>query len=327
MRSLDQVPGWIRPVHDASPLEKAAAAFYAAARLSGSALVAIRRWRPDVIYVPSAELLPSLLAGVLASRNASVPLVACATTIVSWQTQSRVDILRTAARRLLHLAKAVIVLDNAVAEKLRHEGFSAPTFVGLTGVDRSSVPAVSNPSRRVLFLSRVVPEKGVFDSVDAFAHAVRADPNAFLEIRGHGPARVHMKLKRLADRLGVMGRIRLLGPVPSDADKWRLLSDSISFIAPSYIEHFGIAVREALSAGLPTVVYALPPFADIRDHPSLIEAPLGDVRTLGEALRGALAMTANHRAGLLADGRSHSVGPTWSDAADREFEILAGCTH
>jgi glycosyltransferase involved in cell wall biosynthesis len=91
------------------------------------------------------------------------------------------------------------------------------------------------------------------------------------------------------------------------------------------MEHFGIAVREALSAGVPTVVYELPPFDDIRSHPCLFEVPLGSVQDLSKALALTLSLTPIRRGELSAASKSFKVGPTWSDAATREWEIISDC--
>jgi glycosyltransferase involved in cell wall biosynthesis len=121
--------------------------------------------------------------------------------------------------------------------------------------------------------------------------------------------------------------VRVGGPIPSDAEKWRLISESACYIAPSYMEHFGMAVRESLSVGVPTVVYALPVFADIRGHPCLIEVPVGNVSALADALGQMLNLTEADRALLAASSMSYRVGPTWQEAAQRELGIIDSCAH
>ena len=57
----------------------------------------------------------------------------------------------------------------------------------------------------------------------------------------------------MATSLGVADRVRFVGQVGGD-DKRHLFSDSDCFILPSAHENFGIAVAEALGAGLPVIV-------------------------------------------------------------------------
>jgi glycosyltransferase involved in cell wall biosynthesis len=318
--SIRTVAPWLRSnLAAASFPEKAAAAADAAIRLSSLARREARRVHPDIVYVPTAELLAGLVAGLRASRVGGVPIAGCATTIVRWAPHGR-DTLLHLTRRLLRRMTATIVLVPSVAEKLRRDGFSGRILVGLTGVDRSPLRA-SQPALRLLFLSRVVPEKGVADAVAAFA-AVAGRDGASLEIRGSGSTREWQRIQAMGNELGLGDALRLGGPIATDEEKWRILAGSWGFVAPSYIEHFGLAVREALSAGLPTVAYQLPPFDDLQGHPRLIAVKLGDIEALSGALARVLRLSASERSELAEAGRSFSVGPTWAEAVDREEQIL-----
>jgi glycosyltransferase involved in cell wall biosynthesis len=314
---------WLRPrLAEASPAEKAAALAYGSVRLSFLARRAARRVHPDVVYVPAAELLPALLAGLRASRTGTtpVPLAACATTIVRW-TPHGADVMLHIVRRLLRRATATIVLGPAVAQKLAANGFPGRIVVGLTGVDRSPLLTTAETDKRLFFLSRVVPEKGVADALRAFA-SVPTRNGAVLEIRGSGTTRDWRRVEALASELGLRDSLRLGGAIKTDSEKWNLLADSWAFIAPSYMEHFGIAVREALSAGLPAVVYDLPPFDDLRGHPGLFAVPLGDVAALSQAVQRVLQLTPEDRSALTTAGRERSVGPTWDQAVEHEEQLL-----
>jgi glycosyltransferase involved in cell wall biosynthesis len=57
----------------------------------------------------------------------------------------------------------------------------------------------------------------------------------------------------LAQNSGIGEMTRFLGPVFGTA-KWRILTDSDIFVLSSHHENFGLAVAEALSAGLPVVI-------------------------------------------------------------------------
>jgi glycosyltransferase involved in cell wall biosynthesis len=224
-------------------------------------------------------------------------------------------------RRLLRKSTATIVLGPVVAQRLASEGFPGRILIGLTGVDRSPLASGAGTDRRLFFLSRVVPEKGVADAVVAFARVLKRN-GAVLEIRGSGTDREWRRLEALGIELGLTDSLRLGGAIGTDSEKWELLAGSWAFIAPSYMEHFGIAVREALSAGLPAVVYDLPPFDDLRGHPGLFAVPLGDVAALSQAVQRVLQLTPSDRSALTTAGREHSVGPTWDEAVEREEQLL-----
>jgi glycosyltransferase involved in cell wall biosynthesis len=253
----------------------------------------------------------------------NIPVVASAQTVVSWRAKPKYDVQQRLTRRLLTRAAATIVLAPSVARVLQNEGFSGRVAVGLTSVDRAPTTGRSNPRRRLLFLSRVIPVKGVIDAVQAFSTVWPAHPDSFLEIRGDGPAREREHIKTLARRLGLEPAINVGGPINTDDEKWEVMADSAAFVAPSYMEHFGLAVREALTVGLPTIVYWLPPFEDLERHPCLIHVPQGDVQALSNAMVGALSLSGNEREELIQAAQLIEVGPTWDQAVSREEMILS----
>lgn len=323
LTSLREAPVWIRSSPaDASLPERVLAILYSSSRLSAAACQQAIRLRPDLIYVPSAELHPALVAAILAGRLARIPVVACATTIVAWKTPPHYGLLDRFLRWQLTRINTTIVLSDRVKRTLINEGFKGRLVTGLTGVDRPQVSASGSGIDRLLFLSRLIPAKGLFDALRAFSLVHRVLPSSFLEVRGEGPARESHRMRIMAERLGLEGSLRLAGPIPTDLGKWRLLAESSAFVAPSYMEHFGLAVREALSAGVPTVAYALPAFEDLIGHPALTQVPIGNVEALSEALIAALCLTPDQRSAIQRTARSWKVGPEWAEAVDREEQIL-----
>jgi glycosyltransferase involved in cell wall biosynthesis len=106
----------------------------------------------------------------------------------------------------------------------------------------------------VLFLSRLHPKKGIVDYLlPAFA---RLRTDAFLAIAGgadeHEPG-YEAQVRAAVDRLGLSGRVALLGPVTA-AERWWLFDGAALFVLPSHSENFGIVVTEAMARGLPVVV-------------------------------------------------------------------------
>jgi glycosyltransferase involved in cell wall biosynthesis len=112
------------------------------------------------------------------------------------------------------------------------------------------------------------------------------------------------------------------GPIATDEEKWEMMADSTAFVAPSYMEHFGLAVREALTVGLPTIVYWLPPFEDLKGHPGLIHVPMGNVEALSQSIVHALSLRRSEREELIEAAQRHDVGPSREQAILREESIL-----
>jgi glycosyltransferase involved in cell wall biosynthesis len=114
-------------------------------------------------------------------------------------------------------------------------------------------PSASEP-RVVLLLSRLHPVKAVEALIDAWPRVVGARPGLRLVIAGDGPPEYVNRLReRVLHSPGGPHDIRFSGFVNGDA-KAQVFADADLFVLPSFHENFGIAVLEALAAGLPVVV-------------------------------------------------------------------------
>jgi len=109
---------------------------------------------------------------------------------------------------------------------------------------------VTRPAKRdgtVAFVTvgRLSREKGYDILIEAFARVVADGLDARLTIVGDGTA--HAALAAQIQRLGVGDRVRLAGRIPNPA---RELEEADCFVCASRWEGFGVAIVEALSAGL-----------------------------------------------------------------------------
>ena len=108
-------------------------------------------------------------------------------------------------------------------------------------------------SKIVLFLSRIDYKKGLDVLIRAFAEISSRHADAVLVIAGDGPPPLLAELRALAAELNVAHRIFWLGFVQGDEKRW-LLRRSALFALPSASENFGVAVAEAMAAGLPLIL-------------------------------------------------------------------------
>lgn len=115
-------------------------------------------------------------------------------------------------------------------------------------------------TRTVLFLARLVPNKGLSDLVDAWAQirpegwrVVVAGPDD----AGHG-----RDIRERAAAAGIGGDFEFTGVLGEDA-KWRALADADLFVLPTHGENFGLAIAEALAAGVPVVTTKSAPWPEI----------------------------------------------------------------
>lgn len=105
---------------------------------------------------------------------------------------------------------------------------------------------------KFIFLSRVHPKKGLPILIEAIAR-FRVIKPVELDIFGDGDETYHKTLIDLVQRNKVSDLISFPGGVYGEL-KWKVLSGYELFILPSHQENFGIAVAEALAAGVPVLI-------------------------------------------------------------------------
>ncbi|MGA8710741.1 MAG: glycosyltransferase family 4 protein [Thermoplasmata archaeon] len=124
------------------------------------------------------------------------------------------------------------------------------------GIDASGLRAdLRLDGKRVaVFTGRLVPHKGVDVLLQAL---VQLPQDVVLVVIGAGPRLP--SLVGLARRLGVEDRVRFC-PAVTDEDlpRYLALGDVFVFASQNRLEGFGLAVAEAMAAGLPVVIADMP---------------------------------------------------------------------
>ncbi|GAA3930509.1 glycosyltransferase family 4 protein [Microbacterium soli] len=171
---------------------------------------------------------------------------------------------------------AEIAISSAVAEAT-----GIPSTVVHSGVPAASPSPATTPARMILMAQRLQPEKRADIGIRAFAASGLADRGWRLDIAGDGPLRA--ELEELIDTLGAGGSVRLRGFRDDMPD---LLRTASLFLAPCDIEGLGLAVLEAMAAGVAPVAAAAAGHLDVLaglDERSGFRA--GDVEDAADALR------------------------------------------
>jgi glycosyltransferase involved in cell wall biosynthesis len=217
---------------------------------------------------------------------------------------------------LLRRAGALLFVDNAETRaSLARLGIAPELIVSTENAYDPSVelpPRVTPERPVVLFAGRFTEEKGVWDMLEL----ARRAPHATVTMIGDGPLRAE-----LLDRARAEGAENLYAPgYVSEEEKWRILRSATLFAAPSREEGWGIAVGEALTAGLPVVAYDLPAYSHLGDLPATV--PRGDLRAFGDAVAGLLAQP-DRLANECERVRAGAARlPTWEAILDREIDEM-----
>lgn len=160
-------------------------------------------------------------------------------------------------RSHLERASAIHVTSDAEAVDLARLGFGDRTRVIPLGVDvaerrNTRAPAIGGPLR-LLFLSRLHEKKNIPLLLRALASDGPTGRGVQLTIAGDGEPRYRAELERLTGELRLGDRVRFVGHVDGDA-KDALFATCDCFVLPSAHENFGLAVAEALAAGMPVIL-------------------------------------------------------------------------
>jgi glycosyltransferase involved in cell wall biosynthesis len=216
---------------------------------------------------------------------------------------------------------AVACSSKLAAASLRNLGFKQPIVITTSGVDHIERPSgASAPRTGAVFVGRLHPTKGVDDLVRAWRLVADALPEARLTLIGASDDReFERQLDALIAILGLRDNVLKLGRVPDDV-KDACLYAARAFAFPSKEEGWGIALAEAMRAGLPAVTYALPVFDEIFPRGRL-SSPIADVGAFATNLIRILTDDELH-ARLAEEASSLAEGFTWQQAADAEASAL-----
>ena len=102
----------------------------------------------------------------------------------------------------------------------------------------------------VVFVGRITEKKGIPRLISALAIIRKSVPDARLVIAGPDDQGLVSELAKLAQPLGIVDGIALVGPVYG-RQKVALYQHARVFCLPSDDENFGISVVEAMAAGTP----------------------------------------------------------------------------
>jgi glycosyltransferase involved in cell wall biosynthesis len=141
-------------------------------------------------------------------------------------------------------------------------------------------------------------------------------PEVTLTVAGDGPDRG--ALERRASELGLVERVRFLGPLPREG-VLRLFGAADASLLPSAWENFPHTVVEALAVGTPVIASAVGGVPEVvRDGENGLLVPPGNPDALAAAIRRFFAGDELRR--TLADAAAASVASYTEDAVFSQIE-------
>jgi glycosyltransferase involved in cell wall biosynthesis len=192
-------------------------------------------------------------------------------------------------------------------------GFNTSVFKVLPKADARRALSVSSNAKLMVFVGRLVREKGLLELLSAFENLAQRDPSLQLAILGDGQMKT--ELAQLIAASKHAQSIHALGAVShAQVAQWIAAADLLTL--PSWSEGYPNVVVEALACGRPVVATAVGGIPEIVDETSGILFPAKDARALENALATALARNWD------ADAIAARMRRTWDDVA---AETLAVC--
>jgi len=226
----------------------------------------------------------------------------------------------------LGVSVADLTLVNSEAARHELESRELPgTRIGVVpnGIDLTEFspdPDWPDHEGYLLFVGRLVPQKGVDVMLRAFAVVLRRCPWAQLVVVGDGDLQLY--LKRVAYHLGIPHRVTFrdwqTGP-----GLVALYQRAAGLVVPSYYEPFGIVALEAMACGRPVIASRVGGLAEIIEdgvQGYLVEA--GDYLGLARRMVGILR-DADLGRDMGRAARDRAAGYAWDVVAEKTRALYA----
>ncbi|HLW59429.1 MAG TPA: glycosyltransferase family 4 protein [bacterium] len=257
---------------------------------------------PSVVYVQGLDLYQS---GAWARR-----------TYIRWAL-TRCDRVATVTPDLQARALA---LSGRRGEVIPHGFRQEPSHELDRGTARSQLHLPAD-AKVLLFVGRLIAEKGVDHLLDAMPRVLSRCPDARLVVVGEGEERSRLMQRGRDLHLGE--HVVFVG-AQAHAEVIRYMRAADLFVLPSLVESFGIVLIEAMSCGLPIVasnIMGIPAVVEDGINGSLVTA--GDAAALADGVVGALTDPAKS-AGFAARNLQKAAGYAVPRIADRFLDLWRG---
>lgn len=248
----------------------------------------LRAFAPDVVL--AYWLYPDAFGAMRAARRAGLPLVVGAR---GSDLRVRDAISKRLTRPVLHAAQRILVVSEDLGRVAVRDYGADPARV--RAIPNGCDAAIFHPQPRdaartalgidaeaelVVYVGRLVPEKGLRELLDAAAALAPERPRLRLALIGDGPMRAELEGRLAADpslRLALPGALG-----PQEVARWMAASDLVTL--PSYSEGHPNVLVEALACGRPVVATPVGGIPEVIDGDCGVLVPARDPAALAAGL-------------------------------------------
>lgn len=225
----------------------------------------------------------------------------------------------------LKLCSLFIATAESEYESIRRLGLKAPVAIIPNGVSLSiadqlasnSFEIKTNRTRRILFLSRIHPIKGLLNLLEAWKLANLK--GWMLEIAGPDEAGHLQDVLSRIEALNISDSVRYIGEKSSN-EVSHVYRNADLFVLPTFSENFGVVIAEALSHGIPVVTTKGTPWSDLEKYNCGWWVDIG-VDPLVVALQSAAALSDEQRRQMGLRGRDYVQRYNWKDIALKTIAV------
>ncbi len=274
------------------------------------------RKKYDIIYcrfIQEAALLISFFKKV---HLINAPLVACAECsgdIGDAAILARLPINTFFVNLIKSECNSIIIISSKIKEEL--------VALELDDKKFSCIPNgtyISNPEKielcrsdqnKIVFVGRLCNQKGIPYLIQAVNNLKKINISMELTVIGDGPSTI--ELKQLTASMGINQIVHFAGRIENEKIP-SILKEHHIFVLPSLFEGFGIAVIEAMAAGLPVVVTQCGGPEDFVDDSVGRVVKAGDADALAQALQELIQ---------LSDEELQAMGQAARERVKKNFDI------
>lgn len=214
-------------------------------------------------------------------------------------------------RRCVESADCLHATSMQEVSQIRDAGLSNPIVVVPNGVACPTVlpPQEDRDEKTLLFLARIHPTKGVDILLEAWSLVQSLFPDWKLKIAGPTDSKY---AQQMIAKSTSTKRVQFCGMLTGQG-KEQAFRTSDLYVLPTHSENFGISVAEALSYGVPAIVFQGAPWNGLEDRNAGWWVPLG-THSLADTLKTAMSCSSS---------QLHQMGRNGHQWMQQEFDWLA----